>query len=118
MVRECTLAHAGIIWNEPRLRQLNIDLSPERLDLSRTISNDAPVVQQGTTPMYKDHYAPLLAKFEGQVEFQDAQTTVHDPLMPRWIWPALFPLGFNLLWWILELLPMKQWFQDQDGKVR
>ncbi|KAF8603537.1 hypothetical protein BDV93DRAFT_473173 [Ceratobasidium sp. AG-I] len=116
MVRECALANAGIIWNEPRLRQLNIDLSPERLDLSRTISKDATVVQQGPTPTYKEHYAPLLAKFEGEVEIQDAQSSVHDSLKPKWTWPAFFPLGLNILWWILEFLPMKQWSQDQHGK--
>ena len=93
-------------------------LSRERLDLSRTISNDAPIVQQGPTPTYKDHYAPLLAKFEGPVEIQDAQSRVHDSLKPKWTWPAFFPLGLNILWWILEFLPMKQWTQDQNGKVR
>ncbi|KAG9116814.1 hypothetical protein FRC07_007432 [Ceratobasidium sp. 392] len=118
MVRECQLTHAGIIWNEPRLRQLAIDLSPERLELSRSITNQAPIIhERGATPSYNTEFGPLLSKFEeGRAEFEDAKSPVHDSLKPKWTWPAFFPLGFNLLWWILEFFPMKLWFQDDHGK--
>ncbi|KAG8705268.1 hypothetical protein FRC09_003069 [Ceratobasidium sp. 395] len=118
MVRECQLTHTRIIWNEPRLRQLAIDLSPERLELSRTITNQAREVhERGAIPAYDTEFGPLLSKFEeGRAEIEDAKSPVYDSLMPKWTWPAFFPLGFNLMWWILEFFPMKLWFQDDRGK--
>lgn len=118
MVRECVMANTKILWNEPRLRQLQIDISPARLEVSRAITENARVVSQGPTPAYSEKFAPMLANFEDKDESQDAQIPIQDSLKPKWTWPAWFPLGFNLLWWILELLPMKQWTQDQQGKVR
>ncbi|KAG9077490.1 hypothetical protein FRC06_008884 [Ceratobasidium sp. 370] len=118
MVRECHLTNTQIIWNEPRLRQLAIDLSPERLEISRAINSQAEAVHKtGTIPSYETQYAPQLSKFEeGRAELEDAKSPIYDSLKPKWTWPAFFPLGFNLLWWILEFLPMKLWFQDDRGK--
>lgn len=118
MVRECTMANTQIIWNDRHFHQFAIDLSPERLQLSRDIASNATMVQKnGKTPSYDEMFGKWLSKYdEGNAEIQDAQSPVHDSLKPHWTWPALFPLGFNLLWWILEFLPMKMWFQDEKGR--
>jgi hypothetical protein len=117
MVRECALANSKILWNEPRLRQLRIDISPERLKVSRAITTNAPIVRQNPTPSYQEYFAPQLARFEDRDESRDAQTAIHDSLNPKWTWSGWLSLVFSLLWWVLELLPMKQWTQDQAGKV-
>ncbi|KAB5593236.1 hypothetical protein CTheo_3318 [Ceratobasidium theobromae] len=116
MVRECVLANTKILWNEPRLRQLRIDISPERLEVSRMITANAQTVSQGPAPSYERHFAPHLASFGDRDELQDARAPIHDSLVFKWTWPAWFPFGLAFLWWVLELLPMKQWTQDQDRK--
>ncbi|CUA70407.1 hypothetical protein RSOLAG22IIIB_00770 [Rhizoctonia solani] len=115
MVRECTMANTKVVWNEPRLRQLQIDISPERLQVSKAIAKNAPVLRQSqTAPSYEKVYAPQLAQFDDKDEAIDAQLSqVHDSLVFKWLWPTFIT---SLLWWILELLPMRQWTQDADGK--
>ncbi|KAH7344051.1 hypothetical protein B0J17DRAFT_200724 [Rhizoctonia solani] len=115
MVRECAMANTGIVWNEPRLRQLRIDISPERLKVSQEITTNAPILHQSpTAPSYETVFAPQLAEFEDKDEAADAKwSNVHDSLVFRLAWPAWLTY---LLWWMLELLPMKQWTQDTEGK--
>ncbi|KEP53038.1 DUF2235 domain protein [Rhizoctonia solani 123E] len=117
MVRECAMANTKIVWNEPRLRQLQIDISPERLEVSKTITANAPILRESRTiPSYEKVFAPQLAQFNDKDEAVDAQwSQVHDSLVFKWLWPTRVT---SLLWWILELLPMKQWTQDADGKWR
>ncbi|QRV72408.1 hypothetical protein RhiJN_00422 [Ceratobasidium sp. AG-Ba] len=118
MVRECEMANTQILWNMPRLGQFAIDISPERLQLARDITDNAAATHKaGQKPLYAEKYGKQLDKYEeGRIQIQDAKSSVYDSLMPHWTWPAFFPLGFNLLWWILELLPTKLWFQDNRGK--
>ncbi|KAG8763886.1 hypothetical protein FRC11_010006 [Ceratobasidium sp. 423] len=115
MVRECAMANTKIVWNEPRLRQLRIDISLERLQVSQAITTNGPILHQSpTTPSYEQVFAPQLAKFNDRDEAADARSQVHDSLAFKWAWPTGLAC---LLWWILELIPMKQWTQDADGKV-
>lgn len=81
------------------------------------ITANAQTVSQGPAPSYERHFAPHLASFGDRDELQDARAPIHDSLVFKWTWPAWFPFGLAFLWWVLELLPMKQWTQDQDRKV-
>ncbi|KAF8681263.1 hypothetical protein RHS04_03599 [Rhizoctonia solani] len=116
MVRECVMANAKIVWNEPRLRQLRIDISPERLGVSQMINTNAPILSQlPTAPSYEETFAPQLAQFEDRDEAMDARSRLHDSLVFKTAWTTWLTC---LLWWILEFLPMKQWSQDTEGKWR
>ncbi|KAJ1308390.1 hypothetical protein OPQ81_004096 [Rhizoctonia solani] len=114
MVRQCAMANTRILWNEPRLQQLQIDISPERLQVSRAITTNAPILHQSPTiPSYAEVFAPQLAPFGDRDEATDAKSQAHDSLAFKWAWPTFVTCVF---WWILELLPMKQWTQDANGR--
>ncbi|CAE6404265.1 unnamed protein product [Rhizoctonia solani] len=114
MVRECAIANIKIVWNEPRLRQLRIDISPERLQVSQAITTNAPILHQiPTAPSYEEVFAPQFTRFEDRDEIMDARSQVHDSLTFKREWSNWL---ICLLWWVLELLPMKQWTQGEEGQ--
>jgi hypothetical protein len=116
MVRECAMANTTIVWNEKRLRQLRIDISPERLRVSQAITTSAPIIHQlPNAPSYEELFAPQLTQFEDRDELVDAMSDVRDSLKFKMVWPTWLAC---LLWWLLELFPMKQWTQDAQGQVR
>jgi len=109
MVRQCFLANTGIMFHGERLKTIGLDpsslypivktrppaLTMEKLDKSRVASEGDGYLTLVNPGEYR--------LSEEEEDLADALSPIHDQLK------------LSKPWWILEVLPMKQRIQQQDG---
>ncbi|KAG5638610.1 hypothetical protein H0H81_011500 [Sphagnurus paluster] len=110
MVRECFKADTGITFMADGLRSIGLEpasLYPVVLDRPPALRAEERLIQRIPSPAEAARQlaasAALVLKTEEEHELLDALSPIYDQLKIKW-W----------FWWILELLPQHQRYQDED----
>ena len=98
MVRECFIANTGIMFLSQSLS--GIGLNPETLYPYVLPRPPPSTIHQESTV---DTMAGPSRIEEPAVEHYDALSPIHDKLK------------LSRIWWILELMPFRRWFQSEDS---
>ncbi|THU90422.1 hypothetical protein K435DRAFT_676075 [Dendrothele bispora CBS 962.96] len=111
MIRECFKTNTGIMFTQDGLKEIGLDPEclyptvkprPPPLPVGDARLRSIPPDVKSMLPIrYSSDYSILTS--EEQMDLEDALAPIYDQLSLNWIW------------WILELLPLKQKFQKGDN---
>lgn len=107
MIRECFLTQTGIMFKADGLREVGLD--PSRL-YPHVLPRPAALLLEQANPNRVDHKNGAVSVVEPSVILTEEEEDLAD---------ALSPINDQLLlspvWWLLELLPMRQKCLRKDG---
>ena len=109
MVRQCFLADTGIMFNGQLLAKIGLD--PGTLH-DRVLSRPDPVTFERTdrSRIASDHSSGMVTIVNKEMILTEEEEDLADVLSK-----INDELASSRVWWLLEILPMKQLHQKKDG---